>query len=76
VMKAKVNELRSKIWMVASLSAGIAAIPVSGLSFSVDQTLLLAWIVRYKKQLGLDDKSLQKIAALHDIPLAELQGQI
>ncbi|CAF1659423.1 unnamed protein product, partial [Didymodactylos carnosus] len=27
VMKAKVNELRSKIWMVASLSAGIAAVP-------------------------------------------------
>ncbi|CAF1525944.1 unnamed protein product [Didymodactylos carnosus] len=76
VMKAKVNELRSKIWMVATLSAGIAAVPVPGLSFSVDQTLLLAWIIRYKKQLGLDDKSLQKVAALHDIPLAELQGQI
>ncbi|CAF1276919.1 unnamed protein product [Didymodactylos carnosus] len=75
-MKAKVNELRSQVWMAAALSAGVAAIPVPGLALVCDQTILIRCVLHYKQQLALDDKSLKSIAALHSIPLKELEEQI
>ena len=55
---------------------GVAAIPVPGLSFVVDQGIIIKAVIEYKKQLGLDDKSLERIAKLHGIPLEELRGGI
>ncbi|CAF1071341.1 unnamed protein product [Didymodactylos carnosus] len=55
---------------------GVAAIRVPGLSFVVDQGIIIKAVVEYEKQLGLDDKSLERIATLHTIPLKELKEQI
>ena len=61
---AKIKELRSTIWQFALLSAGVAAIPLPGLSFAVDSTILTGATKFFYNQMGLDDVSLEKVAAM------------
>lgn len=76
VIKEKVNLLRGQTWVAAAVSAAVAAPPVPGLSVMFDFSLTVGCVLFYKKQLGLDDESLTRIAEIHHIPLSVLQNEL
>jgi hypothetical protein len=76
VIKAKVDILRSQTWRPAITSAVIATPPIPGLSIVFDCALLVNYVIFYKKQLGLDDESLKRIADIHHIPLDNLRDEL
>ncbi|XP_051868669.1 interferon-inducible GTPase 5-like isoform X2 [Pristis pectinata] len=59
---SKRDALRSYIRNIAIVSGGIGAIPVPGLSFACDLALMAAGILTIRKELGLDDRSMGKLA--------------
>ena len=52
-MKFLLSLISARIWMIAALSLGVAAIPVPGLSIAADFTLLASEMKLYRSQLGL-----------------------
>ena len=61
-IRLKVDELRSRIFWSAALSAAGAAIPIPGLSIVADITIITREAMLYFKQLGLDSDSLKQYA--------------
>ena len=61
----KVDVLRGHIWKVASLSGAAAAIPIPGLSFTVDTGLVLKELIFYRARLGLSKTGSAEFAKLH-----------
>lgn len=76
VIRAKVDLLRGQTWIAAAVSAAVATPPVPGLSVTFDFALTVGYVIFYKKQLGLDDESLTRIAEIHHIPLSVLQTEL
>ncbi|CAF1301050.1 unnamed protein product [Rotaria sordida] len=76
VITAKVDILRSQTWVAAAVSAAVATPPIPGLSVMFDFSLTVGMVIFYKKQLGLDDESLTRIAQIHHIPLYVLQDEL
>ena len=64
MVRMKVDELRARIWKVATASAAVAAAPVPGLSIVFDACAVKAEAEFYFTQLGLDDSSLRNHAAM------------
>ncbi|XP_078268204.1 interferon-inducible GTPase 5-like [Rhinoraja longicauda] len=59
----KKNELLKKgIWALAILSGAVGAIPVPGVSLACDIPILIGAIIHFRKCLGLNDTSLQRLA--------------
>lgn len=67
IVNRKVEALKARIWMVATMSAAGGAIPVPGMSAVIDMMLVAHEIREYKKQLGLDDKTLHGLAIRHGL---------
>lgn len=63
-IRTKVEMLRSRIWKMATISAAVAANPVSGVSVLFDTAMLAVEAERYKKTLGLDTESLDNLAKI------------
>ena len=76
MVKVKVAELRSRRWKCAALSAGVAAVPVPGLSVGVDLGIIIHEAIFYVKQLGIDSTSLQRCARLHSVDHVKLQSVV
>jgi hypothetical protein len=76
VIQAKVDVLRGQTWVAAAVSAVVAAPPVPGLSVMFDLSMTIGCVLFYKKQLGLDDDSLARIAKIHRIPLHVLHNEL
>ncbi|CAF1620624.1 unnamed protein product [Rotaria magnacalcarata] len=76
VITAKVNILRGQAWVAAAVSAAVATPPIPGLSVMFDFSLTVGFVIFYKKQLGLDDESLARIAEIHHIPLYILKDEL
>ena len=76
VIKAKVDVLRGQTWIAAAVSAAVATPPIPGLSVTFDFSLTVGYVLFYKKQLGLDDESLKRIATIHRIPLSVLRNEL
>lgn len=76
VIKAKVDVLRSQTWIAAAVSAAFATPPIPGLSVTFDLSLTIGCVIFYKKQLGLDDESLNRISRTHRIPIGSLQNEL
>ncbi|XP_051878028.1 interferon-inducible GTPase 5-like [Pristis pectinata] len=62
IVKQKENHLRKRIWMLAIVSGTVGAVPIPGLSFSLDLGILVTAIIEFRTCLGLDDASLQRLA--------------
>jgi len=62
MIRRKVAELRSRIWMSAALSGVVAVAPVPGVSFVFDAALVAAHATFFQEQLGLDESSLKRYA--------------
>ena len=65
MIKRKVEVLRGRIWMLASLSATTAMVPIPGLSAAVDIGLMIREITLYRTQLGLPNEGSAEFANLH-----------
>lgn len=76
VIKAKVDVLRGQTWVAAAVSAAVATPPIPGLSVMFDFSLTVGFVLFYKKQLGLDDESLEHMAKIHHIPLYVLKDEL
>jgi len=64
MVQAKAEELRGRIWRAATTSAAVAAVPIPGVSIAFDASVALVQTKFYFKQLGLDDDSLKRYAAI------------
>ncbi|XP_051960616.1 interferon-inducible GTPase 5-like [Xyrauchen texanus] len=60
ITERKKKSLEKNILRVAFLSACAAAVPVPGLAFAADISLLVNEIQKYKNAFGLDDESLKR----------------
>ncbi|XP_045068569.1 interferon-inducible GTPase 5-like [Coregonus clupeaformis] len=78
-MSLKINQrkkenLQANIWRSALVSACMAVIPIPGLSFSVDITILIREIRMYYQAFGLDNESLKSLADRTNVPVEELKA--
>jgi len=62
MIQLKVAELRSRMWILAGLSAVVAAVPIPGLSLAFDLGVVAEEAHFYFTQLGLDETSLKRYA--------------
>ncbi|XP_078031061.1 interferon-inducible GTPase 5-like [Epinephelus lanceolatus] len=72
VIDKKKKAFQSKIKYYATLSAGVAAAPVPGLSAAVDVGVLVSVVTQYVNGFGLDKPSLQRLADSTHVPYDEL----
>ncbi|KAJ1186595.1 hypothetical protein NDU88_003376 [Pleurodeles waltl] len=73
VLEKKKEIMKKQLWMVASVSCGVAAVPIPGLSIACDLYILKKYLSKYCMSFGLDDDSLEKLARKVDIPVANLK---
>ncbi|MGH0189130.1 UNVERIFIED_CONTAM: hypothetical protein FKN15_034057 [Acipenser sinensis] len=76
VSKRKQEELRTRIWKLAALSCGVAAVPIPGLSVVCDVAILVRELRLYYNTFSLDDESLQSLAQRVDKPVEDLKSVI
>ncbi|XP_067852873.1 interferon-inducible GTPase 5-like [Heptranchias perlo] len=76
IVEKKRQELKKRVWMLATLSGAVGAVPVPGLSFACDIGILVGGIIDFRKCLGLDDASLQRLANMAGKPVGVLKGEV
>ncbi|XP_006003866.1 interferon-inducible GTPase 5-like [Latimeria chalumnae] len=76
ILQKKKEVLKSQIWKLATLSCGIAVIPMPGLSVACDVAILVKTLTNYCKDLGLDEDALVKLARRVDKPVEDLKSVI
>jgi hypothetical protein len=68
IIRAKITELKKRVWLVATASATVAIIPVPFVSIGFDLTACIQEIKVYRKQLGLTEQALRQLSERHKIP--------
>ncbi|XP_062916588.1 interferon-inducible GTPase 5-like [Mobula hypostoma] len=76
VVQKKNKILKKHIWMFATLSGGLGAVPFPGFSLACDIGILIGAIVYFRKCLDLDDASLQRLANRAGKPVEKLKATI
>ncbi|XP_067852876.1 interferon-inducible GTPase 5-like isoform X1 [Heptranchias perlo] len=76
IVEKKRQELKKRVWMLATLSGAVGAVPVPGLSFACDVGILVGGIIYFRKYLGLDDASLQRLANMAGKPVGVLKAEV
>ncbi|XP_075047446.1 interferon-gamma-inducible GTPase 10-like isoform X3 [Mixophyes fleayi] len=76
VLEKKRKALKARIWQVSLISGGIAAVPVPGLSFAYDLTVLIGAIQVFLKDFGLTERDLQKMAIIYKKDVNDLKSVI
>ncbi|XP_072914683.1 interferon-inducible GTPase 5-like isoform X2 [Hemitrygon akajei] len=76
IIQKKKKILQKRIWMLATLSGAVGAVPVPGLSAACDIGILIVAIIHFRKCLGLDEASLQRLANITNIPVEELKAKV
>ncbi|XP_075957467.1 interferon-inducible GTPase 5-like [Anarhichas minor] len=74
IIRKKKEAFQSQIKWQALLSAGIAAVPVPGVSFAADLTMMVTVIRQYQVSFGLDSSSLENLARSADVPLNDIKA--
>ncbi|XP_062911480.1 interferon-gamma-inducible GTPase 10-like isoform X2 [Mobula hypostoma] len=72
-IERKRNALRPFIQMLSAVSGGIGAVPIPGLSLACDLALIISGILFMRKNLGLDEVSLNKLAQRVGTSVANLK---
>ena len=72
LLQVKMDFLRSRTWVVAAQSAAVGAVPIIGVSAVYDVAAIMALNDHMRKQLGIDDRSLKRIAANQGLSVDEL----
>nr|XP_055068249.1 interferon-inducible GTPase 5-like [Misgurnus anguillicaudatus] len=68
-LEEKIEFYKGLIWAAALASAGIAVVPLPGLSIACDASIVLSFFVRCYYAFGLDDRSLSRLSKKVKIPL-------
>ncbi|XP_067852866.1 interferon-inducible GTPase 5-like [Heptranchias perlo] len=76
IIEKKRKELEKRIWMLATLSGAVGAVPIPGLSFACDIGILITAITDFRTYLGLDDASLQRLAIMAGKPVEVLKAEV
>ncbi|XP_051878087.1 interferon-inducible GTPase 5-like [Pristis pectinata] len=76
IVQKKNEILKKHIWMFATLSGGLGAVPVPGFSLACDIGIVIGAIVYFRKCLGLDDASLQRLAERAGKPVEDLKAEV
>ncbi|XP_062916585.1 interferon-inducible GTPase 5-like isoform X2 [Mobula hypostoma] len=74
IFQRKSKILKKCLWMFATLSGVLGAVPVPGFSLACDIGILIGAIIHFWKCLGLDDASLQRLANRAGKPVEELKA--
>ncbi|XP_059423162.1 interferon-inducible GTPase 5-like [Carassius carassius] len=70
-LEKKIKMFKGMIWAASLASAGIAVIPVPGLSVACDAGILLLFFTRCYYAFGLDERSLTRLSEKVNKPLLE-----
>ncbi|XP_048460914.1 interferon-inducible GTPase 5-like [Rhincodon typus] len=62
IVEKKRKELKKRVWMLATLSGVIGAVPVPGVSLASDISILIGGIIHFRQCLGLNDSDLERLA--------------
>ncbi|XP_072450921.1 interferon-inducible GTPase 5-like [Chiloscyllium punctatum] len=76
IVEKKRKELRKRVWMLATLSGVIGAVPVPGVSLGCDIGIVIGGIVHFRQCLGLNDSSLQSLAKRAGKPVEDLKAVV
>ncbi|XP_078067348.1 interferon-inducible GTPase 5-like [Mustelus asterias] len=76
IVQQKKKELMKRIWMLATLSGAVGAVPIPGVSLACDIGIVIKEIIHFRKCLGLDDVSLQRLANMTGKPVEELKAVV
>ncbi|XP_039368497.1 interferon-inducible GTPase 5-like [Mauremys reevesii] len=76
ILERKKEALEDQIWKHALVSCITSLLPVPGLSFACDVSLLRRCMASYRKTFGLDDDSLVNLSKMVGKPIADLKAVI
>uniref|UniRef100_A0A8C8S9S5 IRG-type G domain-containing protein n=1 Tax=Pelusios castaneus TaxID=367368 RepID=A0A8C8S9S5_9SAUR len=76
VLQRKKEAMLRQIWKWATLSCGVAAIPIPGLSVVCDTAILVKTLSEYRQTFGLDEESLCKLAEKVGKPVEDIKEAI
>lgn len=76
VLKQKKEAFKQDIWKKATLSGGVAAVPIPGLGIACDLALLVKTMGEYQSAYGLDEGSLIKLSQSSKKSLSDLKSVI
>uniref|UniRef100_UPI00398F4362 interferon-inducible GTPase 5-like n=1 Tax=Pristiophorus japonicus TaxID=55135 RepID=UPI00398F4362 len=76
IVENKRKELENRIWILATLSGVVGAVPIPGLSFAFKIGIMIAGIQYFRQYLGLDDASLRRLADMAQKPLGFLKTEL
>uniref|UniRef100_K7FMT8 IRG-type G domain-containing protein n=1 Tax=Pelodiscus sinensis TaxID=13735 RepID=K7FMT8_PELSI len=76
ILQRKKEARQKQIWKLATISCGIAAVPIPGLSVVCDVTILVKTLSNYRQDFGLDDESLCKLAERVGKPVEDIKEAI
>uniref|UniRef100_A0ACB8FRV6 Uncharacterized protein n=1 Tax=Sphaerodactylus townsendi TaxID=933632 RepID=A0ACB8FRV6_9SAUR len=76
IIEKKRQFLHQEVWKVALVSSLVAAVPLPGLAFTCDVSILLRKLSTYRQDFGLDAASLTRLAERSGKPLEVLRAEI
>ncbi|XP_077312858.1 interferon-inducible GTPase 5-like [Lithobates pipiens] len=76
ILEKKRKALKKNIWKLATLSCGVATIPIPGLSVACDIAILVAAMKQYLDAFGLTQRSIEKLAKKFGKDVKELKSVI
>nr|XP_056702194.1 interferon-inducible GTPase 5-like [Euleptes europaea] len=76
IIEKKRQLLHQEVWKVALVSCLVAAVPLPGLAFTCDVSILLRKLSTYRQDFGLDAASLTRLAERSRKPLEVLRTEV
>ncbi|XP_074837304.1 interferon-inducible GTPase 5-like [Carettochelys insculpta] len=76
LVEKKRQLLHQEVWKVALVSSLVAAVPLPGLAFTCDVSILLRKLAAYRQDFGLDAASLARLAERAGKPLEVLRAEV
>ncbi|XP_054855878.1 interferon-inducible GTPase 5-like [Eublepharis macularius] len=76
IIEKKRQLLHQEVWKVALISCLVAAVPLPGLAFTCDVSILLRKLSTYRQDFGLDAASLTRLAERSGKPLEVLRAEV
>ncbi|XP_061453151.1 interferon-inducible GTPase 5-like [Rhineura floridana] len=76
IIEKKRQLLHQEVWKVALISSLVAAVPLPGLAFTCDVSILLRKLSTYRQDFGLDVASLARLAERSGKPLEVLRAEV
>ncbi|XP_063168297.1 interferon-inducible GTPase 5-like [Candoia aspera] len=76
IIEKKKKILQQEVWKVALISSLVAAVPLPGLAFTCDVSILLRKLTTYRQDFGLDAASLSRLADRSGKPMEVLRAEV